>query len=175
MPLYSLDGVTPRLPASGSFWVAPDAVLIGDIVLGEDVGIWFGSVLRGDNTAITIGARTNVQELTVMHSDPGYPATIGTGCTIGHRAIIHGCTIGDNSLVGMGATVMNGARVGNNCLIGAGALVPEGREIPDGSLALGSPAKVVRALTPDEIAGLARSAERYVANWRRFAGGLAKL
>lgn len=173
MPVYALDGVAPTLPAGGRYWIAPDASLIGKVVLGEGVGIWFGSVLRGDNEPIVIGARTNIQELSVLHTDMGFPLTVGEGCTIGHRAILHSCTIGDNSLVGMGAIVLNGARIGRDCLIGAHALVPEGKEIPDGSLALGVPAKVVRMLTPEEIARNKRSADGYVRNWQRFAAGLS--
>ena len=171
MALYALDDVAPSLP-DGFSWIAEDAVLIGRVVLGEDVGIWFGSVLRGDNEPITIGARTNVQEHTVMHTDPGLPVLIGEGCTIGHRAIVHGCTIGDNTLIGMGAIVLNGAKIGRNCLVGAGALVTEGKEIPDNSLAVGSPARVVRELDDKAIDGLRRSAEHYVQRARRFARGL---
>ncbi len=173
MPVYSLDGVSPDLPAEGSYWVAPNAVLIGRVTLGEAVGIWFGAVLRGDQEPIVIGAESNVQELCVFHTDAGFPVTVGRGCTIGHRAIVHGCAIGDNCLVGMGATILNGARVGDNCLIGAGALVPEGREIPPGSLVLGMPGKVVRPLGEDEIAHNRWAAGHYAANWRRFARGLA--
>ena len=175
MPIYSLDGLSPDLPADGACWVAPDAVLIGRIVLGEAVGIWFGSVLRGDQEAITIGARSNVQEHCVFHTDTGFPLTIGEGCTIGHRAILHGCTVGDNCLVGMGAIVLNGARIGDNSLIGAGAVVPEGREIPPGSLVLGMPGKVARPLKDEEIERNRWSANHYVENWRRFAKGLASV
>ncbi len=175
MPLYALDGVSPQTPEAGHFWVAPDATLIGDVVLGDDVGIWFGVVIRGDNEQISIGAETNVQEHCIFHTDHGFPLTIGRRCTIGHRAILHGCTIGANTLVGMGATVLNGARVGDNCLIGAGALVPEGREIPDNSLVIGMPGKVARALSADEIGGLTASAAHYVANWKRFARGLVAI
>ncbi len=174
MSRFALHGLAPALPA-GFCFIAESAEVIGNVELGEDVGIWFGAVIRGDNERIRIGARTNIQDLCVLHSDPGSPLTIGEGCTLGHRAILHGCTIGDGTLVGMGATVLNGAKIGRSCLIGAGALVTEGKAIPDGSLVLGAPGKVVRALSDDEIAGLAKSAERYVANARRFAGGLTKL
>ncbi len=173
MPIYALDGVQPDLPASGDYWVAPDAVLIGRVRLGRDAGIWFGAVLRGDNEWIEVGEASNVQEHGVLHTDLGFPLTIGRGCTIGHRAMLHGCTIGDNSLIGIGATVLNGARIGNNCLVGAHALVTEGKEFPDGSLIIGSPAKVARTLSDTEIAGLRRSAEGYVANWKRYRDGLA--
>ena len=172
MSLYELDGVAPRLDPDVA-WIAPTAVLVGDIVVGADAGIWFGVVARGDNETITIGARSNVQDNVVLHTDLGFPLTIGEGCTIGHKAMLHGCTIGDNTLIGMGATVLNGARIGSNCLIGAGALITEGKEIPDGSLVVGVPGKVVRALDAEAIAGLTRSADGYVKNARRFATGLA--
>ena len=174
MALYALDDVAPSLP-DGFSWIAENAAVIGRVVLGEDVGIWFGCVLRGDNEPITIGARTNVQEHTVMHTDPGFPVLVGEGCTIGHRAVVHGCTVGDNSLVGMGAIVLNGARIGRNCLIGAGALVTEGKEIPDNSLVVGSPGKVIRQLDDEAVEGLRRSAEHYVQRARRFARDLAAI
>jgi carbonic anhydrase/acetyltransferase-like protein (isoleucine patch superfamily) len=173
MTIYALDGVAPTLPAAGAYWIAPDAAVIGKVTLGRGVGIWFGATLRGDNEPIVIGEDTNVQELCVFHTDMGFPLTVGAGCTIGHRAILHGCTIGANTLVGMGAVVLNGAVIGENCLIGAGALVPEGRVVPPGSLVLGMPGKVVRALSDDEIGRNRFSAAHYVANWRRFAAGLA--
>lgn len=173
MPIYELDGGRPDLPPEGSFWVAPNAVVIGRVTLGEGVGVWFGASLRGDQEPIVVGRDTNIQELCVLHTDDGFPLTIGRGCTVGHRAIIHGCTVGDNCLIGMGAIIMNAAKVGDNSLIGAGAVVLEGREIPPGSLVLGMPGKVVRPLSEDEIAYNRGSAAHYVANWRRFAGGLA--
>lgn len=175
MPLYALGDRRPTLPPSGRTFVAPGAHVIGDVTLGEDVGIWFGAVLRGDNEPITVGARTNLQEHVMVHADPGCPATIGAGCTIGHRAIVHGCTIGDGTLVGMGAIVLNGARIGRHCLIGAGALVTEGREIPDGSLVVGAPGKVVRALDDVAMAGLAASAAAYVARAALFRDALVAL
>jgi carbonic anhydrase/acetyltransferase-like protein (isoleucine patch superfamily) len=175
MPVYTLDGVAPDLPQDGTWWMAPDATLVGRVVLSPGVGIWFGAVLRGDNEPIVVGEDSNVQEHAVLHTDMGFPLTIGAGCTIGHRAVIHGCTIGDNTLVGMGAVILNGARVGRDCLIGAGALVPENREIPDGSLVVGMPGKVVRTLGPAEIDRLRASAAGYVANWRRFASGMARV
>jgi carbonic anhydrase/acetyltransferase-like protein (isoleucine patch superfamily) len=164
MPIYALDGRTPRFEDEGSNWIAPDAVLIGAIDIGRNAGFWFGAVLRGDNETITIGADTNVQEHTVMHTDLGFPRSIGAGCTIGHRAMLHGCTIGDNSLIGMGAIVLNGAKIGKNSLVGAGALVTEGKEFPDNSLIVGAPARVVRTLDEEAIAGLRASAAHYVAN-----------
>ncbi|MCF6320657.1 MAG: gamma carbonic anhydrase family protein [Rhizobiaceae bacterium] len=171
MSIFELDGIRPKLPAEFSF-IAMSAVVIGNVDIGEDVGIWFGAVLRGDNEPIRIGARSNIQENSIIHTDPGFPATIGQGCTIGHGALIHGCTIGDNSLVGMGAIVLNGAKIGKNCLIGAGALVVEGKEIPDNSLVVGSPAKTIRTLDDQAEIMLAKSADIYVANARRFAKGL---
>ncbi|MCO5066003.1 MAG: gamma carbonic anhydrase family protein [Rhizobiaceae bacterium] len=166
MTAYVLGG---RAPGFGdSVWIAPGASVIGSVSLGENVGIWFGAVLRGDNEPITIGDDSNLQEHTMVHTDPGFPATVGKGCTIGHRALLHGCTIGNNTLIGMGAIVLNGARIGNNCLVGAGALVTEGKSFPDGTLIVGSPAKVVRELDEKTIAGLRSSAANYVANARRF-------
>jgi carbonic anhydrase/acetyltransferase-like protein (isoleucine patch superfamily) len=175
MPSYSLDDRVPELPAEGRFWIAPDAHVIGSVRLGEDVGIWFGAVLRGDNELIAIGAGSNIQEGCVLHTDPGAPLSVGEGCTIGHRAILHGCTIGDNTLVGMGATVLNRSRIGANCLVGANALVTEGKDFPDNSLIVGSPAKAIRVLDAATIEGLRRSAETYVANWQRFAAGLRRI
>ncbi|RYG92124.1 gamma carbonic anhydrase family protein [Loktanella sp. IMCC34160] len=175
MSLYSLNGFAPTLPADGDYWIAPDAHVIGKVVLESASSVWFGCTLRGDNETITIGAGSNVQENCIMHTDPGFPLTIGAGCTIGHKAMLHGCTIGDNSLIGMGATVLNGARIGKNCLIGAGALVTEGKEIPDGSLVVGAPGKVIRALDEKAIEGLRRSALNYQANMRRFRDGLRRI
>ena len=172
MTLLALDGIAPTLP-QGFCFVAETALLVGKVVLEADVGIWFGAVLRGDNEPITVGRGSNVQDNCVLHTDMGYPLTIGDGCTIGHRAMLHGCRIGENSLVGMSATILNGAVIGRNCLIGAGALVTEGRHIPDNSLVLGAPGKVVRELDAAAIAGLRRSAEAYIANARRFAAGLS--
>ncbi|MDD9740121.1 MULTISPECIES: gamma carbonic anhydrase family protein [Marinovum] len=169
MPLYALGELVPQTPGPGSFWIAPGAHVIGDVRLGRDVGIWFGAVLRGDKEPLTIGDGSNIQEHVMIHADPGFPVRIGAGVTVGHRAIVHGCTIGDGTLIGMGATVLNGARIGSNCLIGAGALVTEGKDIPDGALVMGSPAKVVRMLGDEGRAGLRRPAEAYVQNWRRFA------
>ena len=191
MPIYQLDEIQPQFSDRDSVWLAPDATLIGRIRLGRDVGVWFGCVLRGDNELIDIGDGrrvacirseeldigdgTNLQEQVIMHTDLGFPLTVGKGCTIGHRALLHGCTIGDNSLVGMGAIVLNGAKIGNNCLVGAGALVTEGKEFPDGSLIVGAPAKAVRTLDDKAIQGLRASAELYVANGRRFRKGLAAI
>jgi carbonic anhydrase/acetyltransferase-like protein (isoleucine patch superfamily) len=172
MPIYALDGVAPELPADQRFFVAPDAHVIGRVRLMADVGIWFGAVLRGDNEWIEIGERTNIQEMCVLHTDMGSPLTIGADCTIGHKAILHGCTIGANSLIGMGATVLNNARIGRNCLVGANALVTEGKEFPDNSLIVGSPARAVRTLDEAAVARLKLSAKHYVDNAYRFKGGL---
>ncbi|PSH62242.1 gamma carbonic anhydrase family protein [Phyllobacterium sophorae] len=174
MAIYSLDGTGPRFEGSFS-WIAETAVLIGKVEVNEGVGIWFGAVLRGDNENITIGAMTNIQENCIIHTDPGFPVTIGQGCTIGHQAIVHGCTIGDNTLVGMGATVLNGAMIGNNCLIGACALVREGEKIPDNSLVVGAPAKVIRQIDGNGEAMLRRSAEDYAIRARHFAAGLQRI
>jgi carbonic anhydrase/acetyltransferase-like protein (isoleucine patch superfamily) len=175
MPLYALDGVTPELPADNRFWIAPGAQVIGKVRRGVDASVWFGVVLRGDNEEIFIGPGSNVQDNSVLHTDPGFPVWIGENCTIGHRAILHGCTIGDNSLIGMGATLLNGARIGRNCLVGANALVTEGKSFPDNSLIVGSPAKVLRELDESAAARLAESAVRYAANWRRYAKGLVEI
>ncbi len=175
MALYALGGLQPKLPPSGTFWIAPDAHVIGRVELAEKVGIWFGAVLRGDNEPVVIGRATNLQEGVMVHTDPGFPATIGENCTIGHHAIIHGCTIGNNSLVGMGATILNGARIGNNCLVGANALVTEGKEFPDNSLIVGAPAKAIRVLDEAAAAGITESARKYVGNWQRFARDLRRI
>ena len=167
---YSLDGVAPEVGAD--VWIAPSAAVIGKVVLEDAVSIWFGAALRGDTEMIWVGAGSNVQENCVLHTDTGFPLLIGANCTIGHAAILHGCTIGEGSLIGMGATVLNGARIGKGCLIGAGSLVVEGREIPDGTLVLGRPAHVTRLLSGAEIAGLLASAAHYRANASRFAKGL---
>ncbi len=174
MALYSLDGIAPQTP-DGFHFVAESAEVIGNVIIGVDVGIWFGAVLRGDNEAIAIGARSNIQENATLHTDIGFPLSIGIDCTIGHKAILHGCTIGDNSLVGMGAIVLNGAVIGRNCLIGAGALVTEGKLIPDNSLVVGSPGKVIRTLGPDAEAMLKLSAAHYVENAKRFATGMKRI
>jgi len=175
MPLYALGDAEPDVPNEGDYWLAPGAHVIGNVRLAAGVGIWFGAVLRGDNERIDIGAGSNIQEGVTIHTDMGFPATIGANCTIGHNAILHGCTLGDNSLVGMGATILNGARIGRNCLIGANALVTEGKEFPDNSLIVGAPAKAIRTLDEKSAAALARSAEHYVENWRRFSRDLRPL
>ena len=173
MAIYELDGVAPQVHATA--WVADSAQVMGRVTLGEDASVWFGTVVRGDTDSITIGAGSNVQDASVLHADFGKPLVIGERVTVGHQVMLHGCTIGDESLIGIGAVVLNGARIGKNCLVGAGALVTEGKEFPDGSMILGSPAKAVRQLTPEQIEGLRLSAQHYVDNARRFRAGLRKL
>ena len=171
--LYALDDLLPDVDDSA--WLAPGCHVLGRVALAARVSIWFGAVLRGDNEPIVVGEGTNIQENAVLHTDMGAPLTVGANCTVGHKAMLHGCTIGDGSLIGMGATVLNCARIGRNCLIGAGALVTEGKEIPDGSLVMGVPARVIRPLDDAALAGLARSAENYAANAARFRAGLRPL
>ncbi len=173
--LYSLDGVAPELPSDGRYFVAPDANVIGKVRLGEDASVWFGATLRGDNEWIDIGARSNVQDGSVLHTDMGSPLTIGPDVTIGHSVILHGCAIGEGSLIGMGATLLNGAKIGKFCIVGANALVTENKEFPDYSLIVGSPAKVVRQLDESSAKGLLASARNYAANGRRYAAGLQKI
>jgi carbonic anhydrase/acetyltransferase-like protein (isoleucine patch superfamily) len=175
MALYALDGIAPELPASGRFFVAESAEVIGHVRLGEDANIWFGCVLRGDNELIDIQDGANIQDLSVLHSDAGFPLTVGRGVTVGHAVILHGCTVGPDSLIGMGATILNGARIGAGSLVGAGALVTEHKEFADFSLIVGSPARAVRTLRAEEIAGLRHSATHYVDNGRRFAKGLRRI
>lgn len=173
MAIYELDGVVPQVAASA--WVADSAQVIGDVTLGEDVSIWFGSVLRGDADSLHIGAGSNIQDASVLHADLGKPLVVGERVTVGHQVMLHGCTIGDESLIGIGAVILNGAKIGKNCLVGAGALVTEGKEFPDGSMIIGSPAKVVRQLSPEQIEGLRKSAQHYIDNARRYMSGLHKL
>lgn len=175
MPIYALGEHAPALPANGQFWIAPDAHVIGQVALGERVGVWFGAVLRGDNERITVGDESNIQDGAVLHTDWGFPVVIGRHCTVGHGSIIHGCTIDDAVLIGMGATVMNGAVIGTESLVGAGALVTEGKLFPPRSLIVGSPAKAIRTLDDAAVAGLYRSAEHYAANAMRFASTLRRL
>lgn len=173
MAIYEVDGMTPKI--ADSAWVASSAEVMGDVVLGDDVGIWFGVVVRGDTAAIQVGARTNIQDLSVLHADVGMPLTIGSGVTVGHKAMLHGCSVGDDSLIGIGAIVLNGAKIGKGCLVGAGALVTEGKEFPDGSMILGTPARVVAQLSLEQLQGLRASADHYVANAKRFKASLHKV
>jgi carbonic anhydrase/acetyltransferase-like protein (isoleucine patch superfamily) len=173
MAIYQLDEYLPEI--ADSAWVADSAELIGRVKLGADVSVWFKAVLRGDSEQLTIGAGTNIQDGSVLHADHGFPLVLGEGVTVGHQCMLHGCTVGDYSLIGIGAVVLNGARIGKNCLVGAGALVTEGKQFPDGSLIVGSPAKVVRDLSPEQIEGLKASAAHYIQNGRRYARGLKKI
>ena len=175
MAIYELDGRAPDLPADGQYFIADSAAVIGTVKLGRDASIWFGSVLRGDNEPIEVGDGTNVQENCVLHTDPGFPLKVGSNCVIGHNVILHGCTVEDGVLVGMGAIVMNGARIGAGCVIGAGAVITEGKQFEPRSLVVGAPARVVRALTPEQVAGLTYGAPHYVANGQRFKAGLKKI
>jgi carbonic anhydrase/acetyltransferase-like protein (isoleucine patch superfamily) len=173
MAIYRLDHDTPRLAPSA--WVADSAQVMGRVQLEEDASVWFGAILRGDNELLLVGRGSNIQDVTVVHADHGFPVTIGAGVTIGHQVMLHGCTIGDHSLVGIQSIVLNGARIGRNCMVGAGSLVTEGKEFPEGSLIVGRPAKVVRQLTKEQIRSLTESAAGYVANARRFRDGLMRL
>ncbi|MEM7753691.1 MAG: gamma carbonic anhydrase family protein [Pseudomonadota bacterium] len=175
MTLYAFGGMSPTLPEDGDFWVAPGSHVIGNVHLGSGASVWFGSILRGDNEPIRIGAGSNLQEQTVIHTDPGFPCTIGENCTIGHKAMLHGCTIGAGTLIGMGATVLNGAVIGTGCLIGAGALITEGKVIPDGSLVMGMPGKVVRETTQEQQAANLASAAHYQSRMRAFRSDLSAL
>ena len=173
MAVYALDGVEPQIAESA--WVADSAQVMGEVHIGADVSVWFGTVVRGDTSSITIGEGTNVQDASVLHADLGMPLVIGRHVTVGHQVMLHGCTIGDESLIGIGAIVLNGAKIGKNCLVGAGALVTEGKEFPDGSMIIGSPARVVKQLTAEQMQGLRQSAQHYIDNARRFRVGLRKL
>jgi len=173
MAIYELDGVAPRVAASA--WVADNAQVLGDVIIGEGASVWFGVTVRGDTDTITIGAGSNVQDGSVLHADEGVPLTIGSNVTVGHQVMLHGCTIGDESLIGIGAIVLNGAKIGRNCLVGAGSLVTEGKEFPDGSMILGTPARVVKSLSPEQIEGLRRSALHYTQNAERYRQGLKKI
>ncbi|TAN09493.1 MAG: gamma carbonic anhydrase family protein [Burkholderiaceae bacterium] len=172
MAVYELDGVAPQVDPGA--WIADSAEVIGSVSLARDASVWFGSVLRGDNERLSIGEGSNVQDLCVFHTDMGSPLAIGRRVTIGHKVMLHGCTVGDESLIGIGAIILNGARIGTHCLVGAGALVTEGKTFPDGSLIVGAPARVARSLTPEQIEGLRHSAQHYIDNARRFRAGLKK-
>jgi carbonic anhydrase/acetyltransferase-like protein (isoleucine patch superfamily) len=173
MALYELDGKSPELGAGA--WVADSAQVIGRVVMAENASVWFGAVVRGDAETIRIGTNSNIQDMSVLHADAGVPLTIGANVTVGHQAMLHGCTVGDNSLIGIQAVVLNGAKIGRNCLVGAGSVVTEGKEFPDNSLIIGSPAKVVRTLDEAAVTRLRLSAQHYVDNARRFSGGLKKI
>jgi carbonic anhydrase/acetyltransferase-like protein (isoleucine patch superfamily) len=173
--IYSLDGVSPELPNPDAHWIAPGAVLIGNVRLMREASVWFGAVLRADDDFIEVGERSNVQDGAVLHVDPGYPLTIGPDCTIGHKAMLHGCTIGSNTLIGMCSTILNGAKIGRNCLIGANALITENKVIPDNSLVMGAPGRVIREIREAEFGGLREAAALYVRRWRRYSSGLSEV
>jgi carbonic anhydrase/acetyltransferase-like protein (isoleucine patch superfamily) len=175
MAIYALDGEKPDLPADGRWWIAETATVIGRVRLKTDASVWWGSVLRGDNEWIEIGERSQIQDNATVHTDPGFPCTIGRECVIGHNVVLHGCTVGDNSLIGMGAILLNGARIGRNSLVGAGALVPEGREFPDNSLIIGAPARVVRSLDEKAAAMIAQGADIYVKRSQAYAKGVQRI
>jgi carbonic anhydrase/acetyltransferase-like protein (isoleucine patch superfamily) len=175
MTLYALDGAAPTVPASGNYYIAPSAQVIGKVILAEEVGVWFNAVLRGDNEPITIGHGSNVQDGCVFHTDPGFPLIVGADVTVGHSAILHGCTIGDGTLIGMGAVVLNGAKIGKGCLIGANALVTEGKEIPDYSMVVGQPAKVIRPIDETLAAELRRAADVYKKRQHQYRDGLTEI
>ena len=172
MGIYQIGDKQPQFPPQGEYWIAPNATVLGDVILLKDASVWFGVVIRGDNDPITIGERSNIQDNSVLHTDEGVPLTIGADVTVGHKAMLHGCTVGDNSLIGIGATVLNRAVIGKNCIIGAHALIPEGKVIPDNSLVVGAPGRVNRQLGEAEAGLLKASAEHSVRNWKRYAAGL---
>lgn len=173
MAIYELDGIQPRIEASA--WVADSAQVMGNVEMGANSSVWFGAIVRGDTEIITIGSNSNIQDASVLHADIGKPLTVGDNVTVGHQVMLHGCTIGDGALIGIGAVILNGAKIGKGCIVGAGALVTEGKEFPDGSMILGSPAKAVRELTADQQAALKMSALHYVENAHRFRNGLKKI
>ena len=175
MAIYELDGAKPEFPGEGEYWIADSATLIGRVRLKRETSVWFGAVLRGDNEWIELGERSQIQDNATLHTDPGFPMVIGSNCVIGHNVILHGCTIGDNSLVGMGAIMLNGAKIGQNCLVGAGAVVTEGKEFPDNSLIVGAPARVVRTLDEKAAAMIRGGADIYVRRSKEYAKGLKRI
>ena len=175
MPIYELDGQAPELPADGKYFVAETAIIIGRVRLKSYANVWFGAVLRGDNEWIEIGERSDVQDNCTLHTDPGFPMTIGANSLVGHNVVLHGCTVGDNSLIGMGATVLNGAKIGKNSLVGAGALVTEGKEFGDNALIVGVPARAIRTLDEKAVKMIAEGADIYVRRWQRYAKGLRRI
>ena len=175
MPVYAIGDRKPILPAEGEYWIAPNAEVMGNVKLEKNASVWFGAVLRGDNELITIGENSNVQDGSVLHTDPGSPLTIERDVTIGHMVMLHGCTIGEGSLVGIGSIILNNAKIGKGCLIGANTLIAEGKEIPDYSMVLGSPGKIVRTLEKEMSEALRLSADHYVENWKKYAAGLKRI
>ena len=175
MAIYELDGEAPELPSDGRYWIADSADVIGRVRLKSHASVWFGAVLRGDNEWIEIGERSQIQDNATLHTDPGFPMVIGSNCVIGHKVMLHGCTVGDNSLIGMGAILLNGAKIGKNSLVGAGALVTEGKSFPDKSLIVGSPARAIRTLDDAAVKEITAAADHYVGNWQRFVKGLKRI
>ena len=175
MPIYEIDGQAPEFPGAGQYYVADTAVLIGRVRLKAEASVWFGAVLRGDNERIELGERSQIQDNSTLHTDPGFPMVIGSNCVIGHNVILHGCTIGDNSLIGMGAIMMNGVKIGKNSLVGAGSVVPEGKSFPDNSLIVGAPAKAIRTLDERLIDMIRGGADIYVRRWQQYAKGLKRI
>lgn len=175
MPIYEIDGVKPEFPADGRYWVAETAVLIGRVRMKTDTSIWFGAVLRGDNEWIELGERSQIQDNATLHTDPGFPMVIGKSCVIGHKVMLHGCTIGDNTLIGMGAILLNGSKVGNNCIVGAGAVITEGKTFPDNSLIVGAPGRVIRQIDEKGLAMIKRGADIYVQRSQQYAKGLKRI
>jgi carbonic anhydrase/acetyltransferase-like protein (isoleucine patch superfamily) len=175
MAIFELDGQAPELPADGRWWIAESASVIGRVRLKTDASVWFNSVLRGDNEWIELGERSQVQDNATLHTDPGFPLVIGDNCVIGHHVVLHGCIIGSNSLLGMGAIMLNGARIGSNCLVGAGALVTEGKEFPDNSLIVGAPARAVRTLDDKARAAIAGGVDIYVRRWQQYVRGCKRI
>ena len=175
MPIYELDGVKPEFPGEGTYWIAETAVVIGRVRLKPDASVWYGSVLRGDNEWIEIGERADIQDNCTLHTDPGFPLVVGSNTLVGHNVVLHGCTVGDNSLIGMGAVLLNGAKVGNNSLVGAGALVTEGKSFPDDSLIVGSPARAIRTLDDKARELILKGADIYVRRWQRYAKVLKRI
>jgi carbonic anhydrase/acetyltransferase-like protein (isoleucine patch superfamily) len=175
MAIYALDGHAPDLPDSGSYYIAETAVLIGRVRLKSDASVWFGAVVRGDNEWIELGTRSQIQDNATLHTDPGFPVTIGSECVIGHNVVLHGCSIGDNSLIGMGAVLLNGVKIGKNSLVGAGAVIPEGKSFPDNSLIVGAPGRVIRSVDETTLMAIREGADIYVQRWKQYAKGLKRI
>jgi carbonic anhydrase/acetyltransferase-like protein (isoleucine patch superfamily) len=175
MPIFELAGERPEFPADGQYWIAETAVVVGRVRLRSEASVWWGAVLRGDNEWIDVGERSQIQDNATLHTDPGFPLTIGRGCVIGHNVVLHGCTVGDGSLIGMGAILLNGARIGTNSIVGAGAVVTEGKTFPDNSLVVGAPARVIRTLDEKAVEMIANGASVYVRRWKHYAGALKRI
>ena len=175
MTIYALDGQAPEFPEEGTYWVADTATLIGKVRLKHEASVWFGAVVRGDNEWIELGERSQIQDNATLHTDPGFPLTIGRECVIGHNVILHGCTVGDNSLIGMGAIMLNGAKIGKNSLVGAGSIVTEGKGFPDNSLIVGAPARAIRTLDEKAMSMIRAGADIYVRRWKQYAKGLKQI